>query len=354
MKDDESLLDCMMIDAAAQKSIYRPDKYWLGSAETTASGLRRHGISHFRSDPRATPGGSFNDAPKLDPREAWVSGKRGALLRPLVDNRFIKKHVLNKYVSVIESLYDETLVYKTQYLEANLGSWFEDFVATYGLPDTLVGDCKAAVTLRGRKVSISYLDFILRITTFQPHADFSRVNSLFVIGGGFGYEAHLLMHMFPNIKKCLYLDIPPMLYIATQYLKHFFGPGVRDYRELREKQQLAFSPDDSQEILAIPPWMIERFEGSIDLFWNSCSFQEIPKSTRAHYASFVNRFSSVAPSAQICLIIYPWESPLKGGSNVASILDDFEGSFQVEEIRPDEDRRVYVDHPLNRFFYGKR
>ncbi len=97
-----------------------------------------------------------------------------------------------------------------------------------------------------------------------------------------------------TLKKILYLDISPHLYIGTQYLKAFYGESVKDYSTLKNFKTIKFSEDESLEILCIPPWMIEKFDDSIDLFLNAHSFVEMPEDIVKNYIDKIDSFHKSA------------------------------------------------------------
>ena len=82
---------------------------------------------------------------------------------------------------------------------------------------------------------------------------------------------------YPNIRKVLYLDVPPNLYIGTQYLKVFYGDRIRDYRETRSLSTIQFSNDKEIEIIAIAPWQLSQVSAQFDIFHNAHSFVEMPQ-----------------------------------------------------------------------------
>ena len=91
------------------------------------------------------------------------------------------------------------------------------------------------------------------------------------------------------MKKYLYLDIPPILYVGTQYLKHFYENEVIDYRQTRSTDTIRFSSNYEREIIAVCPWQIEKIDTNIDLFWNSASFQEMSNDRVINYTQHINR-----------------------------------------------------------------
>lgn len=79
------------------------------------------------------------------------------------------------------------------------------------------------------------------------------------IGGGFGANLHITLFNFPNIRKIIYVDIAPNLYIATQYLRSFYGDSVKDISTA--KKNFSFAETEDLEIFCILPSQIEKFVG---------------------------------------------------------------------------------------------
>ena len=114
------------------------------------------------------------------------------------------------------------------------------------------------------------------------------------------FYLNFLIQNFSNIKKILYLDVVPNIYVGTSYLKRYFGEKVKDYTELKNLNKISFSKNDELEILCIPPWLIERVEAEIDHFHNAASFVEMPKEVIKNYVKFIKKFKT----KEISLISY--------------------------------------------------
>ena len=139
-----------------------------------------------------------------------------------------------------------------------------------------------------------------RIDKLSKSFDFKKTKSFFEIGGGYGANIHLIVTNFSNIKKILYLDTVPNIFVGTSYLKRYFGNKVKDYIELRNLNKISFSKNDELEILCIPPWLIERVDAEIDHFHNANSFVEMPKGVIKNYTKFIKKFKT----KEISLISY--------------------------------------------------
>jgi hypothetical protein len=139
-----------------------------------------------------------------------------------------------------------------------------------------------------------------RIEKLSKSFNFKNINNFFEIGGGFGANVHFLITNFPNIKKILYLDAVPNIYVGTKYLEHHFGKKVKNYLDLKNLDKINFQNNDELEILCIPPWLIEKVDVKIDHFHNAASFVEMPKIVIDNYVKFIKKFKT----REISLISY--------------------------------------------------
>jgi hypothetical protein len=152
------------------------------------------------------------------------------------------------------------------------------------------------------------------------------------IGGGFGVWPHLIMSIYPNVRKIAYIDIPPMIYVGTQYLRHSFGDIVKDYRETRESGLTKFQNNDSREILCLCPWQIEKLAIETNIFWNASSFSEMTPEIVRNYATHVGRNLSNADS-NICLVLNKLRPTANGSTAMPDqIVAGFGNSFEFKEF----------------------
>ena len=163
-----------------------------------------------------------------------------------------------------------------------------------------------------------------RINKLLKSFNFKNTNSFFEIGGGFGANVHFLVTNFPNIKKILYLDAVPNIYVGTKYLEHHFGKKVKNYLELKNLNKISFQKNDELEILCIPPWLIEKVDVEIDHFHNAASFVEMPKIVIDNYVKFIKNFNT----KEISLISYD-EYDLKTTFNPAELNLFFDNKLKI-------------------------
>ncbi len=175
----------------------------------------------------------------------------------------------------------------------------KELLNKYRMPYSLLSGCLDRVSIDGKEIAVRYLELLLSIDNIAASVKFEDAESMFEIGGGFGSSVHVLLENYPNIRKVLYLDIPPNLYVGTQYHKAFYGSQVVDYRDTRDLGPLTFSEDDSLEILCIAPWQIEKIQNGTDIFINSQSFVEMPLEVVKNYTDIIKGFPGASDVATI-------------------------------------------------------
>jgi putative sugar O-methyltransferase len=240
-------------------------------------------------------GSSFADNLTLDIRnelniKGRIVGKIFSL--PLLNKIFneqlrITKNYLNSFIK------NQSIVYQKNKNVQNL-------VRKYKFQNSTDFGCVQSFEYLKEKYSCNYLQMADRIDKLSKSFDFKNTKSFFEIGGGFGSNIHFLVTNFSNIKKILYLDTVPNIFVGTMYLKRYFGNKVKNYIELRNLNKISFSKNDELEILCIPPWLIERVDAEIDHFHNAASFVEMPKRVIKNYTKFIKKFKT----KEISLISY--------------------------------------------------
>ena len=324
LRDDFELLDLMLADIQKQPSVYRPGPYWASKAKVSANEIKRCGISDFRGASNMI-GLSYADNLLIDVRHSYNYGLK----------KFLKGITRVYPLSV---LYDSQRKWTEAYAMANISYMGEilnlknesrDLLKKYKIPYSLLGHCLKSAWIDGQEYSTHYLTLLEQHDRMASHINFSYAHSVFEIGGGFGANIHLLLENYNNIRKVLYLDIPPNLYVGTQYLKAFYGKAVLNYQELKERDSLQFSTDNKLEIFCIAPWQIERFESSADIFLNAHSFVEIPRKALANYVTCLQRL----PNAE----------------NMAIALVTYNGGDLTTTLPPDELPGFFKDRSFDRF-----
>ncbi|NMC99180.1 MAG: putative sugar O-methyltransferase [Bacteroidales bacterium] len=291
--DDFSLLDSMMHDSKRQTSAYQPGPYWASKAQNAVNEIKRCGIKDFRGATNCI-GLSYSDNLFIDVRNEYNHGIKS--LASLFTKIYPFNKIYDAQVRMTESYANQCIIYAQEIL--NLNDKPKYLLKKYNVPYSILGNCLNKVKIEDNYHSIHYLNLLEQHDNIAKFIDFKNAFSVFEIGGGFGINIHLLLENYKNIKKVLYLDIPPNLYVGTQYLKAFFGDCVYDYNALKNQDSIKFSKENKLEVFCIAPWQIEKFADSIDIFMNSHSFVEMPKNIIKNYVEKIMAF----PNSSKCSI----------------------------------------------------
>jgi|TARA_B100000929_G_C15438495_1_gene397225 putative sugar O-methyltransferase len=276
------------------KILYSSGPYWNYKNSRTIHEIKRKGLKEFRGI-TAGIGTSFADNLVWDIRNEFnikgrIIGKIFSL--PVLNKIFngqlkVTKNYINSFVE------NQSIVYQNNKNVQNL-------INKYKFENTIDFGCIQSFKYLNKNYSSLYLTMANRIDKLSKSFDFKNTISFFEIGGGFGANIHFLITNFPNIKKILYLDVVPNIYVGTEYLRHHYKEKVKDYLELKNLDKISFSKNDELEILCIPPWLIEKVETEIDHFHNAASFVEMPKMVIKNYVKFINKLKT----KEISLISY--------------------------------------------------
>lgn len=284
LSDDITLLKLIVHDGHAAPPLYSPGPYWKNAAQSAVNELRRCGLSDFRGHSCGAAAG-FSDYMDIDRRLTSNYGLR-RVLNYITRATYPLNRTIDSQVLLTASYANELIKWKRAHLQNHprvlelLGKYRIDF-------ETIRGGDRAWLEHGGHKYSFHYLEVLSTLDYISEEVPLSNTSRFFEIGGGFGANVHLVIELF-GVKKIIYLDIAPNLYVGTQYLKSFYGSAVRDYRTNRHSS-IRFNDNSALEIICILPPQIEQIETELDVFHNAHSFVEMPESVVKNYATFINQ-----------------------------------------------------------------
>ena len=289
------LLDTLIKDEKTiNRSLYSSGPYWDTKNSRSILDIKKKGLSDFRGSSNGI-GTSFTDNVVLDIRNKFNT--KGRIIGKIFSLPILNK-VFNGQLNLTQTyiryfIRNQAIVYQNNKNVENL-------INKYQFANTTEFGCIQIFEKLGIKYSTAYLQMADRIEKLSKSFNLENINSFFEIGGGFGANIHFLITNFPNIKKILYLDAVPNIYVGTKYLEHHFGKKVKNYLELKNLDKISFKKNDELEILCIPPWLIEKVDVEIDHFHNAASFVEMPKIVIDNYIKFIRKFKT----KEISLISY--------------------------------------------------
>lgn len=279
IKSDAKLLDALIQDEALQQSVYQAGPYWKPYQDRMVRRLRTADIGAFRSDPQIGKGFADCFGDTFDEGFNW---------KTRVIAEVIKLPGLAGYVS---GLRQRILLAQRQLTETRGQLIALDFnqitrsnIAKYGWPVTERGGCQAFTSFDGQSISSHYVEMAHRIGFLQALCPCPAPRTYMEIGGGFGAMAHLMRHWHPSIEKVILIDLPPVIYVTTQYLKSLIGDDqVFSYSDARGSSEIDIE-NCKQSVICLPPWCAPKIRGRVDLLHNAASFSEMSKANVAAYA----------------------------------------------------------------------
>jgi putative sugar O-methyltransferase len=289
------LLDKLIRDKKIiNRSLYSSGPYWDYKNSRAILEIKKKGLGDFRGS-SAGIGTSFADNVPSDIRNEF--NIKGRIIGKMFSLPILNK-VFNGQLNLTQNYINDFI--KNQAIVYQNNKNVENLIDKYHFKNTTEFGCIQIFEKLGIKYSTIYLQMADRIEKLSKSFNFKNTNSFFEIGGGFGVNVHFLITNFPNIKKILYLDAVPNIYVGTKYLEHHFGKKVKNYLDLKNLDKIKFQKNDELEILCIPPWLIEKVDVEIDHFHNCASFVEMPKMVINNYVKFIEKFKT----KEISLISY--------------------------------------------------
>lgn len=325
LKDDVGLLRLLSSDQSRQDGLHAPGRYWQGITKRTRRAIERDGLSSFRSNAAISKG--YADVIVTDPFDASAEGgMKGAGTRRFVRSPAVRR-LVRPYVLLNEQRVSEMLRWKSAALSTSVGDAVGDVLRDV---ETTRGDPREVITIRGERYGGAYVRHAVQLINVAQTVPFGRTSGFFEVGGGFGALTHLVLERFENVRKVLYVDIAPTLYVGTQYLRSFFGEAVVDYRQTRDRSTIRFADDERREVICIPPWQMGRVDAELDVFWNAASFSEMDGAQVRFYGANVNRL--LRRSGHLCLFTVPSERPTGWRTSTRADVEDALHPFRLTPV----------------------
>ena len=262
-------------------SFYQPGIFWKAALKKIEDQFNEAGISQFRADKTnlsffvptyGCPGNGFNSetiAKLYSSVEKNLSCKQ-------------KRFLENKFNG-----YDHALSDYRAFKIANLNN---DHFGLLKFSESKVGNPIEHFRFEMNWFSRSSLNYLLGLSFLLSIDPSFKPRKILEIGGGFGSLAEILAKSNYQQFKYLDLDLPIMANIAKEYILNCFKDSALvsvTNNTLRKK----FTFDHLEKMSFLPNWRIEDLHGSIDLFVNFISFQEMEPQIVKNYISHVQRLS---------------------------------------------------------------
>ena len=250
--------------------LYRPTNFWQPGLQQLLGDMDELGLERFKSWPSAAYWFYPTYAANVRPETADAALLRAVEVQPEVQQPWLRDQLTGaaearRDLEVARILWDH-------------GRWPFKVMAR---GEAQIGEPPQHFHVAGDKRGWTkpYLNYLICLAALSRHVD-RPPRSVLEIGGGFGVLGEILMRRSKAVRY-VDLDIPPLLTVASYYLRELFGECVAVYDDAWAGR---VGPDRSA---VLPSWRIDGIDGPFDLFVNCFSFQEMEPHVVANYVAKV-------------------------------------------------------------------
>tara|TARA_Y100000589_G_C27145841_1_gene626760 strand:+ start:727 stop:1770 length:1044 start_codon:yes stop_codon:yes gene_type:complete len=252
---------------------YKPNNYWKPYVDRITDSIRNSGINEFRSNYKKSKGYLFGGILDLEPYGIAKSSLKFKIINVLSKIPLIKRLI---------SYYDTRLKKLSEAAYLNLYTYYKSLIylspkCFSSLEDSLIG---SPMTINGlNNISSTFVYSLHYAVELSQYSDIDDLEHVLEIGAGFGSFAEVICKLNKSVKYTI-LDISPISYISTQYLKNVFPDEVSDVRD--------YLNNVNKRITILPVSFIKDLKNiDFSLFVNHASFQEMEINTIKNYLSFI-------------------------------------------------------------------
>ncbi|MFN3348155.1 putative sugar O-methyltransferase [Pseudorhodoplanes sp.] len=284
--DDPALLSMMIQGAEQSGPLWTATPYWQGYRDRILRELHRVGLRGMRNNQVLLKGFAFGGLPRP---ELPASPVKRAIWHALTAipgvNRILAEH--DRVLAAEYERHKSTRRNLARVALDEVAKSFPDLQPPAGIAND---DADDAFTWRGHVVVPAFAIYLTRIADFYTRIQPKDVTSILEIGPGLGLSTLAHMTINPHLRVIANVDIVPVLYLSTQFLRTIEAIDLVDYRQMREHVTIAAEPAaNGVRLYQMAPWQLPKLEGQIDYFFNSFSFQEMEKEVIRNYAAEIFR-----------------------------------------------------------------
>lgn len=273
------MLDVMLEDMRQADPLYSPTDFWAIGGARVMEEISANGLSRFRSHKSANDffvplySRPYYQAHQdlIDPIISWLD-KLPYYRRAGTD--------LQRFLTGYVNAFSDYRVFRA----GDSGG----FPSLADVSESDIGKPVEQFLFEGRRYSCSFLNYLRGLVFLKRTVQPKRLASVLEIGGGFGSLGEIMLKSDPGTVY-IDVDLPPVAGVSTYYLKEVFGAkAVMGYDETRDLARIDLAQlPASCRALVLCPWQLPKLQGSVDLFVNFISFQEMEPDVVMNYIDLV-------------------------------------------------------------------
>jgi putative sugar O-methyltransferase len=271
----------MLADSRQAAPLWRPTAYWEPYCARIARELARTGLKDVRVNQRLLKGFALGGVPQPTlPRAAW---KRG--IWRLVAGAPVARLIVTEHRRLIAAEHARAVRGAVLHAAGVIDALAADFPGLAPPAGLDAGGAEDAFDWRGHRVTAHWVEYLCRAADFYGAVKPEAVRAILEIGPGLGLSTLAHLGLNPQLELVVNCDIPPVLYIATQFLRAVPDIHVIDYLDWRGG--VRGPRDGAPTVIQIAPWQLPELTQSVDAAFNDFSFQEMEREVCEAYAGIV-------------------------------------------------------------------
>lgn len=281
-----AMLDSMLEDMAMAPTIYKPTHYWNVLLPRVLDRIKRDGTRNIKHHPHFVPiycTGTFRK------RRIFYQLLANFIGVVIPGGRVARRGMLNKLIGY-DNAYLDYKLFRSADIESQLPVLTDVSESEYGLEDKRPG---FLFEFDGNKYSKGMLKYLKALAFLKSNVNTTKLRSILEIGGGLVPLAEILQKSKGSDFFYVGVDIPPMSYLASSYLTHLHGANkVLEYPDSKKMDVIDLDHlKKSYKAVMLCPWQLPKVKGSVDMFVNSTSFQEMEPDVVENYANIASELT---------------------------------------------------------------
>ena len=293
---DLKILNEMMSELKKQGPLYKPGNYWEFFEGGILNQIKDNNLKDFRKWPGGTPsniqsfGGGDDTRYRFYDKPFHPFDKKFEKIEKLRIFSFYNRCInfISKYLPFFSFLSLRSLEAKDYYFEQirHFQSLLHYYIKVYDTENSKLEDSKSGNpygnNINGKFYTNSFFHYMLFTTIIKKNINLNEVKFVIELGSGVGFMGNYIKKLNKNIKY-ICCDIPPVLFIAENYLKdcNYKVAGYEYFKNINKLEDIEF---DKFDCFCIPSWKVEMFRSfKADLFINMGSFQEMENEQAMNY-----------------------------------------------------------------------
>lgn len=284
ISNDSALLDAMMTDAAKAHELWQPTAYWQSYCRRIERELQGDTLKNVRTNQTLLKGYAVGGMPRPTlPRAAW---KRG--IWRSVESLPGAATVVREYRRLLSASHRRAVGAEVRHARLALDR-MADAHPQLAPPEGLAnGGAEDSFVWRGHQVTADWVRQVARIVDFYGAVPHTEIKAIVEIGPGLGLSTLAHIALNPSLRLVVNCDLPPVLYVSTQFLKSFSGIDVVDYRQAAAERPLTSKSSDRPTVYQLAPWQLPNAEFEAQAFFNAYSFQEMEPEICRNYIDVIS------------------------------------------------------------------